>query len=159
MTSPDHPADFASLVSRRVDRERSLVVHLAVDSRSTAASNGLERICSHLDLALADAERIAVTDPTAGHQFLEHTTPGSLLVVEQLSEDVPEDAWGPLVTLFANARYRGVHAVLVTPRVPTLVGRAVNVRVEGAGDSFEGALLEPAPEDPERTQEIELGTL
>jgi hypothetical protein len=159
MTSSEYPADVATLVSRRVDGDRSLVVHLAAQPGSTAAATGIERLGNHLDVSPEDAERIAVTDPAEGHQFLESAAPGTVLIVERRENQVPEDAWGPLVTLFANARYRGVHAILVTTDVPTLVGRAVNVRVEPTDGGFRCALLEPAAGNPEETREIDLGTL
>lgn len=159
MPSSDHPADFTSLVSRRLEADRSLIVHLAGDPGSPNATAGLRLLCDHLNRSPDDAERIALTDPAQGHHFLETAAPGEVLVIERRQREVPEGTWGPLVTLFANARYEGVHVVILSPGVPTLVRRGVNVRVDSSDDDFEVALLEPAPEDPERTQEIDLGTL
>jgi hypothetical protein len=159
MTPPDHPADLETFLERRTDADRSLVVQVAAEPNDSAGTAALERVCAHLHVALADAERIAVTDPEAGHRMLESASPGSLLIVERRRPDLPDGAWGPLVTLFANARYRGVHVALLTPHVPTLVRRALNVRIELTDDGPRAALLEAASDDPERTAEIDLGPL
>jgi hypothetical protein len=159
MVASEHPDDFETLASRRIDADRSLVVHLVADPESAAATTGLDRLRTHLDVAATAVERVPVTAPGEGYRFLETASAGSVLVVEQRETDVPEGAWGALVSLFATARYRRVHVVLVAPAAPTLVRRGVNVSVEPDAEEFQVALLEPAEEDPERTQEIDLGTL
>jgi hypothetical protein len=159
MPPSERPADFATLASRRVDAGRSLVVHVAAEPDTSAATTARERIGEHLDAEASDTERVAVTDTGESHRFLESAASGSLLVLEHRASETSDATWGPLVTLFANARYRGVHVVLATTEVPLLVSRGVNVRVEPAEDGLGVALLEPAADDPERTQEIDLGTL
>jgi hypothetical protein len=148
-------SSFAAFLADRDDE--AVVLQLVGDADDAAVADCIDDLVARLRSADAATERGPLTNTGHARHALERLERGAVLVLVQRVDDPAGETLSPLPTVFAIARYYGVHVLVVTVDDRPLLRRGVDATITFDDGTPVAHEVLPATDDPEQTRTVELG--
>jgi hypothetical protein len=144
---------FAALLA---DHE-TVVLQIVGDPDDDAVADCTDDLAERLRADAGTVERGPMTNTAHAQHVLGDLERGSVLVLAQRVDDPDDQALSSLPTIFAIARYHGVHVVVVTHNDRPLLRRGVDASIAFEDGEPVAHEVVPATDDPDQTTTVELG--